>query len=318
MTLNRRLLWGISPLLIIFLAVGVYGIYLFTKLGGAIDVILRENYASVVAAQNMTEASERMDAGLLFALGGEEARGKDLFEQNVPIFEKNSNDEAHNITLPGEGDLEAKVQALHAKYLALADKFFALPATDPARRALYWDELYPTFLDVKATANRILVINQDNMVKANNDARKLSRDSSSCMAVALAAGFVVALVTIYHLSHSIVQPVQNLTESALATGRGEAGPACAGAVRRRGRKAGRGVQQHGGETARLSPEHDGADSPGATGHAKALCGLSPIPSSSFPRRWKSSFKTPRRTTLSSTWAATFCCWGRFIPILKRA
>ena len=221
MTLNRRLLWGISPLLIIFLAVGVYGIYLFTKLGGAIDVILRENYRSVVAAQNMTEASERMDAGLLLALGGEEARGQELFGQNIPIFEKNSDDEAHNITLPGEADLEAKVERLHAQYLELANKFFALPATDPARRSLYLNDLGPTFAAVKETASRILEINQDSMVKANNDARKLSRDSSSCMVGALTVGFVVAVVTIYHLSHSIVQPVQNLTESALALGEGK-------------------------------------------------------------------------------------------------
>src|ERR1700721_2937806 len=90
MTLNRRLLLGIAPLLLIFLAVGLYAIFLFSKLGGAIDVILRENYRSVVASQNMKESSERMDAGLLLMLGGEEARGKALFEQYVPVFEKNS------------------------------------------------------------------------------------------------------------------------------------------------------------------------------------------------------------------------------------
>jgi two-component system, NtrC family, sensor histidine kinase KinB len=220
MTLNRRLLLGLTPLLVIFLAVGIYGIYLFTKLGGAIDVILRENYRSVVYSQNMKEASERMDSGLLFALGGEEARGKELFQQNVPVFEKNSDDEAHNITLPGEGDLEAKVQQLHAKYLDLANKFFALPPADPARRALYLNELYPTFMDVKETANQISNINQDNMVKANNDARKLSSYSSSCMAAALVAGFVTATGVVYQLSRSIVQPVQNLTESARQLGEG--------------------------------------------------------------------------------------------------
>ena len=52
MNLNRRLLLGIAPLLLIFVAVGIYAIFLFSKLGGAIDVILRENYASVVASQN--------------------------------------------------------------------------------------------------------------------------------------------------------------------------------------------------------------------------------------------------------------------------
>ncbi len=220
MTLNRRLLLGTSPLLVIFLAVGIYGIYLFTKLGGAIDVILRENYRSVVYSQNMKEASERMDSGLLLAMAGEEARGKELFQQNVSVFEKNSDDEAKNITLPGEGDLEARIQRLHAKYLELANKFFALPPTDPARRALYLSELFPVFTGVKETANQIMEINQDNMVQANNDARKLSRDSSNCMIIALAAGFITATGVIYHLSRSIVQPVHNLTESVRLLGEG--------------------------------------------------------------------------------------------------
>src|SRR5271155_583607 len=101
MTLNRRLLLGITPLLVIFLAVGIYAIFLFSKLGGAIDVILRENYQSVVASQNMKEAADRMDAGLLFMLGGQEEKGKQLFQQYVPVFERNLNIETHNITLPG-------------------------------------------------------------------------------------------------------------------------------------------------------------------------------------------------------------------------
>ena len=88
MTLNRRLLLGIAPVLVIFLAVGIYAIFLFSKLGGAIDVILRENYRSVVAAQNMKESSERMDSGLLFAVGGQVKHGRDQFEANRPRFEE--------------------------------------------------------------------------------------------------------------------------------------------------------------------------------------------------------------------------------------
>src|SRR5476649_138855 len=123
MTLNRRLLLGITPFLLLILVVGIYSIYLFSKLGGAIDVILRENYRSVVASQNMKEAAERMDSGLLLTLGGEEAKGKQLFQQYAPVFEKNSDIESQNITLPGEGDLEKKVRQLHAKYMDAAAKF---------------------------------------------------------------------------------------------------------------------------------------------------------------------------------------------------
>jgi hypothetical protein len=39
-----------------------------STLSQSIDVILRENYRSVIACQQMKEALERMDSGLLFIL----------------------------------------------------------------------------------------------------------------------------------------------------------------------------------------------------------------------------------------------------------
>jgi two-component system, NtrC family, sensor histidine kinase KinB len=220
MTLNRRLLLGTAPVLLIFLAVGIYAIFLFSKLGGAIDVILRENYQSVVASQNMKEAADRMDAGLLFMLGGQEEKGRELFQQYVPVFEKNLDIESHTITLPGEGDLAAKVGQLHTNYMEQAAKFMALPAMDPARKALYFDQLFPTFTSVKETAENILQLNQQNMVEANNKARLQSRDASRYMIGTLLVGIAIAAGVTFVLARSIIQPIQNLTDSARQMGEG--------------------------------------------------------------------------------------------------
>jgi two-component system, NtrC family, sensor histidine kinase KinB len=220
MTLNRRLLLGIAPILIIFLAVGVYAIFLFLKLGGAIDVILRENYRSVVASQKMEDATGRMDAGLLYMLSGEEAKGQQLFQGNVPLFEANSNIESNNITVPGENALENKIRTLHDSYMGVAKIFFNLPSSDPARRTLYSGQLAPLFADIRQTANQILELNQKNMVEANDEARQQSHDASRYMVMAFLGAFVVATAATYTLARSIVQPVQALTESALQLGAG--------------------------------------------------------------------------------------------------
>jgi signal transduction histidine kinase len=220
MTLNRRLLLGTAPVLLIFLGVGIYAIFLFSKLGGAIDIILRENYQSVVASQNMKESAERMDSGLLLMLGGEEAKGKSLFDQYVPVFEKNSDIESRNITLPGEGDLETKVQQLHQAYMNAAGRFMALAPSDPARRSLYFAQLLPTFTGINDTANRILELNQRNMVEANDAARQQSRAASHYMIATLVVGFIVAAGVAYALARSIIQPIQGLTESARQLGEG--------------------------------------------------------------------------------------------------
>jgi signal transduction histidine kinase len=153
-------------------------------------------------------------------LGGDETAGHRLFQQNVSVFETNSAVEAQNITLPGEGALEQNIQDLHAKYLAGAAQFFRLAANDPARRALYSTQLLPTSTAVDDTANRILEINQQNMVDANDAARRQSRDASRYMIAILAGGFVLATVLAWLLARSIVQPVQSLTESAQQLGDG--------------------------------------------------------------------------------------------------
>ena len=220
MSLNRRLLLGSIPVLAIFVAVGVYAILLFSRLGGAIDVILRENYRSVVASQNMKETAGKMDAGLLLMLGGEEEKGRALFQQAAPVFLQNSEIEAANITLPGEGDLEAKIKQVHGRYMEMAANFMALAPSDPGRRALYFNQLLPASKEVEAAANRILEINQQNMVEANNAARQQSHDASRYMLTTLLGGFIVAAAVAYALARSIIQPIQNLTESARQLGDG--------------------------------------------------------------------------------------------------
>jgi NtrC-family two-component system sensor histidine kinase KinB len=219
-TLNRRILLGTVPVLVIFLAVGVYAFFLLSKLGGAIDVILRENYRSVIAAQNMKEAAERMDSGLLFVLGGHEEKGRQLFQQYAPEFDANLAAEMKNITLPGEGDMAAKVSQLHEKYMAEVAQFMSLPAAGPGRSALYFDQLLPTFTAVKETSNQILDINQQNMVEANNEARRQSHAASQYMIVSLLAGIGMAMGVSFVLARSITQPIQGLTESAQLLGEG--------------------------------------------------------------------------------------------------
>ncbi len=49
-TLRSRLLVGIAPLLALMIGLGPWAIAMFPRLGGDIDVILRENYKSVLAA----------------------------------------------------------------------------------------------------------------------------------------------------------------------------------------------------------------------------------------------------------------------------
>src|SRR5204863_2389638 len=87
-TLRTKLLIGLTPLLAIMVGLGLWAIVMFSRLGNNIDVILRENYRSVLAAQTMKEALERMDSAALFAIGGRDDRAREQYAEFRPVFEK--------------------------------------------------------------------------------------------------------------------------------------------------------------------------------------------------------------------------------------
>jgi len=198
----------------------LYGIWLFNQLGSSIEVILRENYQSVLAGQQMKESSERMDSGLSFALAGEEQRGRNLFDGNVPIFQESLGKELNNITLPGEGELADKIKVSEQRYLALAKTFWGTSDPD-ARRKMYFSELLPLFTEIKNNAQEVIRINQDNMVQADHRARSLSKESIRAMVLLLLFGVVLAVAMAYGLQRAILKPIQTLTTVSKEMGEGK-------------------------------------------------------------------------------------------------
>ncbi len=104
MVYDRSYLLVFGGLLLIIVLISIQSIIKVTDLGNAIDIILRENYQSVIACQNMKESLERIDSGALFILSGYEKEGREAIDGNVPEFEKALQIELNNITLPGEGE----------------------------------------------------------------------------------------------------------------------------------------------------------------------------------------------------------------------
>jgi hypothetical protein len=82
-TLRMKLMLGFLPLLASLIGLGLWAIAMFYGLGGNIDVILRENYRSVLAVERMKEALERMDSGLMFAFSGRARQAREQFDFGV-------------------------------------------------------------------------------------------------------------------------------------------------------------------------------------------------------------------------------------------
>jgi signal transduction histidine kinase len=215
--LRSKLALGFAGLLALLVLLGLQSVALLSELGGSIDVILRENYRSVAACQEMKEAIERMDSGALFALDGDPGdieRGRALIERNRPRFERALGFELHNVTLPGEGERAKRLAALYQAYWSLLPQVLDAAVPLPARREAYFGRLLPVFQEIKATADQVQQLNQNNMLEANARARRLAAKANRRMVLLLLLGAAVAVGFVIFLSRAILVPLRRLTESA--------------------------------------------------------------------------------------------------------
>ncbi len=221
-TLRTKILLGVSLLMAVMAGLGLWAISLFWRLGNDIDLILRENYRSVRAAQEMKEALERMDSAQWFAIGGRESLARDQDRRSRVIFEENLRIEQKNVTLPGEQEMVDDLTRLYADYAAKANAFFKLPAErKESRPDFYFGELNPIFEAIRRRADDILEANQQNMVDERDRARGLAERSTRLMLVALAGSAVAATGLAVATTRSILEPIRAVTRGARAMAQGD-------------------------------------------------------------------------------------------------
>lgn len=218
--LRAKLSLGFGGLLVIILIIGGQSVLLLRELGESIDVILRENYRSVIAAQDMKEAIERIDTATLFAILGNQADTGDVLKANEKKFERALETELNNITLPGEGEKARELQGL---YRQCQDELLIVnDTTKPyeVRRERYFQQLLPLVDRIKQLAEQILSMNQQNMSEANERARRRAMSARLRMYGLLAAGILIAVAFMVFVGKWIIRPITRLRETAEEITRG--------------------------------------------------------------------------------------------------
>lgn len=222
LTLRTRILLTVVPQLVLLTILGGGGAVLLYRLGTNIDAILRENYDSVKYMQRLKEALERIDSSFAFAMADQEEKAAKQYSEEWPTFKKQLDLEKENITLPGERELVAELDALTDRYQREGKAFFKRSPGDRQRREDYFrkDGLLDTFKQIKDTADAIMNLNQDNMEQAGKNARKLAGASLIGFVVALVLAVVLDLWLVRRTLRAILQPIRLMTQSALGIGSG--------------------------------------------------------------------------------------------------
>jgi two-component system, NtrC family, sensor histidine kinase KinB len=218
--IRQKLILGFGGLLVVVGIIGVMTMAQISELGKAVDVILRENYRSVIACQDMKESLERLDSGFLSLLGGRDAEGRHYVEENLPKFRAALSVELGNITVPGEGEKAEQVQALFERYEEALSAAISSSSSLETRHAVYDSTLLPLFQEIKTTAQAILEMNQANMIKANDRARQQAATAHRQMLAAIFFCVAIAILWTLWARRWILEPVRRLMDASAEIRRG--------------------------------------------------------------------------------------------------
>jgi NtrC-family two-component system sensor histidine kinase KinB len=131
--LRHRIVLTVVPLIALIAVLGAAGLVLLHRLGERIDVILKENYDSVVAMVGLNEALERIDSSHQFALTGRFDPA--AYARHWQDFNGALRVEQANVTLPGEQERVDRLTELTNRYREEAGRFLA---AKPPREADYF------------------------------------------------------------------------------------------------------------------------------------------------------------------------------------
>jgi NtrC-family two-component system sensor histidine kinase KinB len=167
-TFRKKILLGYGASLLLVIVVLSWAMFLILRLGRASESILRENYRSIQAAENMIDAIERQDSATLLILLGYEQQGAAEFRENETIFLQWLGRAKDNITIPGEKEIVDALGKGYAHYLTEIANLQLLYRADRIKAAnAYHEAILPLFRSVRDACIKLRDLNHETMYAAS-------------------------------------------------------------------------------------------------------------------------------------------------------
>ncbi|MGB8718257.1 MAG: ATP-binding protein, partial [Desulfobacterales bacterium] len=215
MTLKKKILIGYGVAFALMGLVVVWAVSNLISLGKATDAILSENYRSILAAENMVDALERQDSGMLLMFLGDADKGIAQFRENEAVFLEWLARAKDNITIQGEAQLARSIEADYAIYRRQFSELTDLRETAKAalRPTYYQETVYPLFAKVREACIGLRNLNEETMYAASLRAGKVAERAIWSTLLVAASALIVALMFSLILAERIVRPIRRFMEA---------------------------------------------------------------------------------------------------------
>ncbi|MBI5586193.1 MAG: HAMP domain-containing protein [Deltaproteobacteria bacterium] len=223
MSLKKKILFGYGVAFILMGLVVAWAVSNLVSLGQASDAILRENYRSILAAENMIDALERQDSAVLLMFLGDPPAGRKQFRENEADFLGWLVRAKDNVTISGEEKLIQTIASGYTQYRERFSDWSALeskPAAAPLHQ-YYREEIYPLFAAVRSDCLQLRRLNETAMYTASQKAGSVAGRAIWSTVTLAAVAVIIALFFSLFLSGRIARPLRLFMEAARTISSGD-------------------------------------------------------------------------------------------------
>lgn len=215
MTLKKKILIGYGVAFVLMGLVVAWAVANLVSLGKASEAILSENYRSILAAENMVDALERQDSGILLIYLGEFETGTAQFRENEAVFLEWLARAKDNITIKGEADLVKAIEADYTAYRQSFSKWTDFQNSDkhPTSSASYQESVYPLFTKVRDACIGLRRLNEETMYAASVKAGIVAKRAIWSTSLVAGSALIVALIFSLFLAERLVRPIRRFMEA---------------------------------------------------------------------------------------------------------
>jgi NtrC-family two-component system sensor histidine kinase KinB len=220
-TIRAKIIFTFIGLVLLNLVAAFWSIYNFYSLGTTVATLVRDNYRSVQAAENMVRTLERGDNALLLATEAPDSSVIRAFAESKEMFIHWYLEAVRSASM--EDSLRDSIQASYQRYAFQGDRMNAMMRQGALREAkqFFYDEVRHTSDHLRDLCFQLFGVNQGAMYNAESKVHSLSNQTAFGTMVASIIALVLSILATAWLTKVVVTPAERLTETVRQIGKGK-------------------------------------------------------------------------------------------------
>ena len=210
-SIKNKILILLGTMFFLFVLNNLWTVVNLNKLDNSINAIMKSNYNSIVAVQNMSLILERQDSLQLSYIFTKNKDYIEKFYENKEEFYNSLKVERNNITETGEDELSKKAKENYEIYSKRFDEFLKIK-NEGEMQNYYFKEIFPVFEELKQNFRDLIDLNQTSMLIKKEKAAEISQQAVLSIIFLVAATTVIGFILSSFIINGIFVQFRDLIE----------------------------------------------------------------------------------------------------------